>query len=258
MRATARLTRVAVNSVVATLRDAGPVAATFHDHHVRRVSPKRVELDESWNFVGAKRKNAPTAKVAEAGDIWLWLAMDPATKLLISYLLGGRNARMAEGLVRDLDGRIETIPHFCTDGYAPYEKAIWNVFGPEAPYTQLVFDEKRVISGDPDVVEAGTSFIERLNLSLRMENRRYTRRTNAFSKSTEQHLNQVCLWVLYYNWVRHHRAVKTTPAVAAGLVGRPLPMAWIAELVEARHETASELYRRTRWESEIRLCQEAD
>ena len=134
MRATARLTRVAVNSVVATLREAGPVAATFHDRHVRRVSPKRVELDESWNFVGAKRKNAPTAKVAEAGDIWLWLAMDPATKLLISYLLGGRNARMAEGLVRDLDGRIETIPHFCTDGYAPCEKAIWNVFGPEAPY----------------------------------------------------------------------------------------------------------------------------
>ena len=87
MRATARLTRVAVNSVVATLREAGPVAATFHDRNVRRVSPKRVELDESWNFVGAKRKNVPTAKVVEAGDIWLWLAMDPATKLLISYLL---------------------------------------------------------------------------------------------------------------------------------------------------------------------------
>lgn len=244
MRSTARLTGVSFNAVKRTLREAGPVAAASHEARVRGLMPRRVELDEVWTFVGAKRANAATAKVAEAGDFWLWFALDPDSKLLISYLLGGRNALMARGLIRDLHGRVETYPAITTDGYPGYAQAVYEIFKGQSPHTELVFHEKRVTHGTPNLAETGTSFVERLNLSLRMENRRYTRKTNAFSKSTEAHASQVALWALVYNFVRRHRTIKTTPAVAAGIEAHPLSMDWVADLIEAQHETPRALAER--------------
>ena len=252
LRGTARLTGVSYGAVSKTLREAGPLAAAFHGAHVRGVAPKRVQLDEIWNYIGAKRKNAPKAKVAESGDFWLWTAICPDTKLLISFLLGGRNARMARGIIEDLKSRVETFPDICTDGYPAYEEAIYDVFEGRAAHTELVFNEKRVTHGDPDLALQGTSFVERLNLTLRMEIRRYMRKTNAFSKSTERHAEHVALWALYYNWVRKHRTLKTTPAVAAGLSPYVQPMDWIARMLEAGHETAKDVADRFKFSERYR------
>ena len=121
----------------------------------------------------------------------------------------------------DLERRLDAVPHLSSDGLVNYQQAIVRVFGKDTPYTRLVFDEKTVLSGSPDTSEAGTSFVERWNLTCRQQNARYRRKTLAFSKSVEQHLNQVALSILHYNWVRIHGSLKTTPAVAAGLVRNP-------------------------------------
>ena len=89
----------------------------------------------------------------------------------------------------DLKRRLDGVPHFTSDGLISYEEALYRVFGKDVPYMRIVFDKKTVISGYPDPAEAGTSFIERWNWTLRQQNARYQRKTLAFSKSLEQHLN---------------------------------------------------------------------
>jgi hypothetical protein len=62
------------------------------------------------------------------------------------------------------------------------------------------------------------------NLTLRMQSRRFTRLTNAFSKKAENHAHAVSLFFLHYNYCRPHQTLtkaaqgkKTTPAMASGL-----------------------------------------
>ena len=111
------------------------------------------------------------------------------------------------------------------------------------PTRAMVFNEKTVMAGAPDIEVAGTSFVERFNFTIRMENRRYTRLTNAHSKSVEQHRNMMALWALNYNWVRHHESLNTTPAVAATIASRPLSIDWIARLIEEQHRSARDIAR---------------
>ncbi len=76
------------------LVDAGKVCAEFHNEHAQSVKSKRVECDEIWSFCYVKQKNVGKAKAApdEAGDVWTWTGIDADSKLIISYLLGGRDA----------------------------------------------------------------------------------------------------------------------------------------------------------------------
>ena len=145
----------------------------------------------------------------------------------------------------DLKQRLKIVPELTSDGLVSYEQAISDVWGKMAPYTRMVFDEKTAVSGSPDIEAAGTSFVERFNLTLRMENRRYTRQTNAHSKSVEQHCNMLALWALHYNWVRHHQSIETSPAVAAQIAPGPLSIDWIARLIEERHLSARDIARQT-------------
>ena len=144
----------------------------------------------------------------------------------------------------DLNGRLDGVLQFTSDGLVSDEEALRRVFGKEVPYTRIVFNEKTVVSGYPDPAEAGASLVERWNLTLRQQNARYQRKTLAFSKSLEQHLNHLALWMLYYNWVREHGTLGTTPAVAAGLIKHRWSEAWIAELAELYHESARDVERR--------------
>ena len=241
MRAAARINGVAVNSIASFLREIGPLADQYHQQSVRGVRSSRVQLDEVWTYIGAKPKRAALLKRKGVGALWTWTALDPDTKLLISYLCGPRNANAALAFTMDLNGRLDGVPQFTSDGLISYEEALRSVFGKEVPYTRIVFNEKTVVSGSPDPAEAGTSFVERWNLTLRQQNARYQRQTLAFSKSLEQHLNHLSLWMLYYNWVREHGTLGTTPAVAAGLTKHRWSEAWIAELVEVYHESARDV-----------------
>lgn len=93
IRATSRIADVSKNTVNKLLIDAGKACAAYHDEHVRNVAATHVQADEIWAFCYAKEKNVKAAKAApaEAGDIWTWTALDPASKLMIGYTVGDRS-----------------------------------------------------------------------------------------------------------------------------------------------------------------------
>ena len=257
MQATARVCDVAFNSVVKLLVEAGAACEEFHDKVVRGVRSKRVQCDEIWSFCYAKQKNVPTAKTAPetAGDLWTWIALDADHKLIISYLVGGRDADHANAFMQDVAERIATRVQMTTDGHRSYLDAVEGAFGADVDYAMLVKiygepvgalgryspgecvgAEKRRVEGKPDPKHISTSFAERQNLTMRMQMRRFTRLTNAFSKKAENHYHMVCLYTVFYHFVRMHKTLRCSPAMAAGLSQTLWSMGDIVALMDARAE----------------------
>jgi IS1 family transposase len=239
LRATARLTGVARMTVEKLLRDLGTACARFHDETVRNVRSNRVQCDEIWSFVYAKAKNVTTAIAAEhpgAGDVWTWTAIDADSKLVISWLVGSRDAGAAYAFMTDVAGRLRNRVQLTTDGHTPYLAAVEDAFGCDIDYAMLVKiygsdpqGEKRyspaiclgavatTIMGDPDPRHISTSYVERQNLTMRMHMRRFTRLTNGFSKKVEMHAHAIALHFAYYNFCKIHQTLRVTPAMEAGL-----------------------------------------
>ena len=109
IRATVRMTGVAKATVTKLLVDLGSVCEKFHDSTVRNIRSERIECDEIWAFVGAKARNVPASKVGFWGDVWTWTAIDPDTKLIVSYLVGARDSGYAQ--VSALESRVTSSPH---------------------------------------------------------------------------------------------------------------------------------------------------
>jgi IS1 family transposase len=237
VRSTVRMTGVAKNSVIRLLLDLANACAEYHDKHVRGLRVRRLQCDEIWAFIGAKQKNAtPEQKAAGWGDAWTWTAIDADTKLVVSYLVGGRDTGWAIDFVADCAERIVGRPQITTDAHKPYLKAIEEAFGADVDCAQLhkiygassepetryspatcIGADMKTVSGDPDPKHVSTSFVERQNLSMRMGIRRFTRLTNGFSKKIENHAAAVTLWFMYYNFCRIHQTLRVTPAMEAGL-----------------------------------------
>jgi len=256
MRAIARLTGVSFNTVSKLLIDAGKVCAEYHDVNVRNITAARIQCDEIWSFTYAKQKNVKTAKAAPtgAGDTWTWTAIDADSKLIVSYLVGGRDAEYANAFMDDVASRLANRVQMTTDGLKSYLEAIEGAFGAEVDYAQLVKIygsapesrkgryspadctgiRKRDVEGKPDQKHVSTSFVERQNLTMRMHIRRFTRLTNAFSKKFENHTHMVALYTVFYNFCRIHKTLRVTPAMEAGLSDTLHDMEWVAEMVEAQ------------------------
>ena len=239
MRATARLADVSFNTVAKLLIDAGKVCADLHDERVQGVTASRVQCDEVWSFTYAKQKNVATAKAApqEAGDTWTWTALDADTKLIVSSMVGGRDAEYANAFMGDVASRLANRVQMTTDGHKAYLEAVEGSFGADIDYAQLikVYGNapetlkgryspadctgivKRTVEGQPDEKHISTSFVERQNLTMRMQMRRFTRLTNAFSKKFENHMHMVALYTVWYNFIRIHKTLRVTPAMEAGL-----------------------------------------
>ncbi len=264
MRSIERIVGCSINTVDKLLRDAGDAALAYHDRHVRGVKAHRIQCDEIWSFVHAKAKNAPRSSRAgdpTIGDCWTWTAIDADSKLLVSYLVGGRDAEFALMLMDDLRGRLANRVQLTTDGHKAYLQAVEEAFGADIDYAMLVklYGEppaspeaarryspsdcvgarKEPITGNPDPRHISTSYTERANLTMRMSMRRFTRLTNAFSKKLENHAHMVALYVLWYNFVRIHKTLRTSPAMAAGIETRLWSMEDVVAMIDKHAERAA-------------------
>jgi IS1 family transposase len=254
LRAVTRLTGASKKAVSKLMVDAGEAAAWYQDRVFRNLTCKRIQVDEIWAFVYAKQKNVPLAKKAPegAGDVWTWTAIDADTKLIPSWFVGGRDSDAAMIFMEDLASRLSNRVQLTSDGHKAYLEAVEGAFGSDVDYAMLVKlygpsgegqrryspaecigAVKHRVEGNPDPKYVSTSYAERSNLSVRMHTRRFTRLTNAFSKKIENHAHSVALFAMYYNFVRIHKTLKVTPAMAAKVTERLWEMGDIVDVLEA-------------------------
>ncbi|HEY4942647.1 MAG TPA: helix-turn-helix domain-containing protein [Rhizomicrobium sp.] len=262
IRGIARLVDVSPVTVLRYLELAGTACAAYHDATVRGVKAQRVECDEIWSFNYCKRANLPKAKAAPegAGDAWTWTALDADSKLIISYLVGGRDAMWAGEFMQDVADRVANRIQLTTDGHKAYLSAVEDAFGADVDYAMLVKiygatadaagperkyspgictgAKKERIEGNPDKRHVSTSFVEKHNQSMRQHMRRFTRLTAAHSKKLVNHIHMVALYTVWYNFARINSAVKCSPAMAAGLTGTLWDVADIVRLIETMENQA--------------------
>ena len=258
MRSISRTVGVSINTVTKLLVEAGEACAVYHDETVRGVQALQVQCDEIWSFCYAKEKNVVAAKAAPdgAGDVWTWTAIDRDSKMILAYEVGDRSAATAREFMFDLAARLANRVQLTTDGHGAYLKAVGDAFAADIDYAMLVklYGDptgqkgherkyspaectgaiKEPIFGKPDPAMISTSHVERQNLTMRMGMRRFTRLTNGFSKKLENHLHMLSLYFVHYNFVRVHKSLRTTPAMAAGISDALHDMEWIVGLVDAR------------------------
>lgn len=253
MRSISRIADVSINTVTKLLVDAGTACAEYQDKTLRNLPCKRLQCDEIWAFCYAKEKNVPEDKKGRFGygDVWTWTALDADTKLIVSWLVADRGASAAMEFMSDLSERLQSKIQLTTDGHRVYLNAVENAFGGEIDYATLIKlygndpdGEKRysparcvgitraIICGNPDRDHISTSYVERQNLTMRMNMRRFTRLTNGFSKKVENHAHALALYFMAYNFVRIHKSLRVTPAMAAGVTEKLWSMEDVISLID--------------------------
>ena len=250
-----RLTGVSKVTILRYLALAGEACMAHHDRAVRGVKASRVECDEIWSFNYCKRANLAKAKAAPegAGDCWTWTAIDADNKLIVSYLIGSRDADAAYDFMGDVADRLANRVQLTTDGHGAYLQAVVGAFGIDVDYAQLVkhYGEagvvgperkyspgictgisKRRLLGKPIKALVSTSYVEKHNQTMRQHMKRFARLTAAHSKKLENHVHMVALYTTWYNFARINSAVRMSPAMAARLTDRLWDVADIVNLIE--------------------------
>jgi IS1 family transposase len=253
IRSTCRMTDVSKDAVLRLLPEIGTACARFQDICLTDLSCRHLQCDKIWSFCHAKEKNLPEALKGQFGygDVWTWTAIDAETKLVPSWLVGLRDAEYASVFMQDLARRLRHRVQLTTDGHRAYLEAVEGAFGADIDYAMLIKlygtpperetryspvecigTQTQRIMGNPDTAHISTSYVERLNLSLRMAMRRFTRLTNAFSKKVENLQHATSLYFMYYNFARIHSTLRVTPAVEAGISQHVWTIKEIVELLE--------------------------
>ena len=258
VRATARLAGCDKNTVLEVLRTIGERCEAFHNLTVRNVKTESIQLDELWARVGVRQaRTVPNDPVR--GDFYTFLAIDRRTKLIISHLTDKRDYTSTNDFVADLAERVPGIVQITCDAWAPYVPTIrahllgrlnlavmQKIYGkpestlekadPNHRYSQpkCTGIKLKTCAGEPDVDKICTSHVERLNLSVRTFNRRFTRLCPGWSRKLANHRYSVALFVVAYNFCKVHQTLGCTPALGARLTDHN----WtIEELVKKLSET---------------------
>jgi IS1 family transposase len=250
IRAAERLTGVNRGTLLSLGVRIGQGCAALHDRLMRDLNVGRIELDEAWSFVGKKQARLAPEDGTDKGDQYIFLAIAGAAKAILSYRVGKRNQEHTSAFVADLRARVLGAPEISSDGWNCYPGAIEDAFGIDVTYgqiekhygvqagvveaarryspAQVVAVSKRRVVGRPRHIS--TSYVERQNLTLRMQQRRFTRLTNAFSKKLKNHEAAVALYAAAFNFCRVHETLRVTPAMQLGVTDH----IWsIGELVDA-------------------------
>lgn len=260
IRGTVRVTGIAKNTIVKLLAELGEACIEHHDRTVRNLKKTVVlEADEVWSFVSAKDKNVPAEKRNDPnyGSIWTWTCIDADNKLFVSYAVGSRDAETCDAFMEDVAQRVPGRPQLTSDGLNLYVSAVEKAFGGRAHFAQLVKEyrenrstearyspaecvgcKKTVVVGKPDPARVSTSYVERTNLGIRTNVKRYARLTNAHSKKALNHLYAFAIHVAFYNWCRRHETIRCTPAMAAGISDHVWTVEELVGLLEEREAIA--------------------
>ncbi len=240
IRSISRMLNVHAGAILRLLEIAGKKAMEIHDSNVVNIKSNLIQCDEIWAYVGKKQKQLTADERyyenSEFGDQYTFVAIDAETKLVTNYLIGKRSAENTLSFMKDLQARVITRFQLTSDSFKPYHKAVKRVFGSDIDYAQIhkVYDEdggneKRYspakikktqiipLIGEPKLEYISTSYVERQNLTMRMNMRRFTRLTNAFSKKLNNLKYAVALHFFHYNFMRIHQTLRATPAMVAGI-----------------------------------------
>lgn len=252
-RATVRITGLSRKGVARLADDLGAACERFAKRIFVNLPCERIQCDEIWAFVGSKEKNTSAEKKEKGcGDCWTWVAIDPETKLIPAWHIGDRTAQSAYHLMLQVSRRCAKRIQLTTDGHKAYLIAVeaafcfrpidfaqvvkiygatdgWGRYSP----ADCVTETKTMVSGNPDPALASTSHVERQNLTMRMQMRRFTRLTNAFSKKIESHRLACAVHFVHYNFCRIHQSLRVTPAMEAGITDHVWSLAELIGLLEA-------------------------
>jgi len=261
LRATARMTGAAFNTVLKLLPEIGLACEEYQKRVFRNLPCKRIQCDEIWCFCYAKEKNVPADKQGKFGfgSVWTWVALCADTKLVPCWRIGYRDAWNAQHFMYDLASRLTNRVQLTTDGHRVYLEAVELAFGNEIDYAMLVKlygtsprgEDARYsppacigaiatpIIGRPNGKHISTSYAERQNLTMRMKMRRFTRLTNAFSKKVENHRWAVALHFMDYNFCRIHQTLRVTPAMEAGIADHVWSLEEVVSLLDSEPLTAA-------------------
>jgi IS1 family transposase len=251
IRSTERITGVHRDTITRLMVRVARAAERFSSATMVDLPCKRIEVDELWAFVQKKNKNvAESDDWTKVGDQYTFVALDPETKLIPSHLVGKRTVQTAMAFMDDLASRMRSRIQLSSDGFLPYVHAVEHAFGRNGvDYGQVVkeyaetdagrgrYSPARVVAISKDEVEGwpnletcSTSLVERSNLTIRMHCRRLTRLTNGFSKKLDNLKAAMDLYFAYYNFVRFHRSIRCTPAMAAGVSSSALTVADLVDM----------------------------
>jgi transposase-like protein/IS1 family transposase len=250
VRAVSRITGAHQGTILSLLLTVGDKCRNLFDSRVRGIRLRFVQADECWTFVHTKEAHLLPGSHIEWGDAYIWMAIDSETKMVLSYLVGKRDALSAYEFIGDLSKRVTGRFQITTDGLKSYIPAIEEYFGADVDFAQLLklygtqkgegpewYNPSKVtatipisISGDPKIEHISTSHVERANLSVRTHLRRFTRLSLGFSKSLDHLKAAIALYMAFFNFVRVHQTLRVTPAMQAGLTDH----IWtVQELLEA-------------------------
>lgn len=246
MASVIRVTGAAQNTVRDILRHVGEACAAFHSEQAVNLTCSQLQLDEQWGYVGCREEHKETAKRKHPGDTWTWTGMCADTKFMVNWSVGKRTLDYGMAFCADLGRRFVSSPQVNSDGLNIYRQAVPKGFG-KCDFAQLIKFYKEVNgrlkvckiikaarTGNPDLRELSTSYIERQNLTTRMTNRRMTRLTNGYSKSLEHHTMMLNLTYFSYNYCRKHMTLKMTPAQAIGVAEYQWNWVDVVEMADKR------------------------